>query len=81
MQGVVLQTYGVGNAPNNREDLISEFKNAMDHGVIILNCTQCIRGPVMDSYATGRVNIYFDVQCDIMASNDFTVRDLSSLAM
>ncbi|KXJ29966.1 L-asparaginase [Exaiptasia diaphana] len=54
MQGVVLQTYGSGNAPNNRDDIISEFKKATERGVIIVNCTQCIRGVVVDDYATGR---------------------------
>ncbi|EDO48620.1 predicted protein [Nematostella vectensis] len=57
MQGVVLQTYGAGNAPNNRSDLINEIKQATDRGVIIVNCTQCIHGPVVDAYATGRTLI------------------------
>lgn len=55
MQGVVLQTYGAGNAPNNRDDLIVEIKKASERGVIIVNCTQCIHGSVVDAYATGRV--------------------------
>lgn len=55
MLGVVLQTYGTGNAPNNRDDLISEIKKATGRGVLIINCTQCLRGPVVDDYATGKV--------------------------
>ena len=55
MLGVVLQTYGSGNAPNNRDDLISEIKNATRRGVLIINCTQCLHGPVVDQYATGKV--------------------------
>ena len=55
MLGVVLQTYGCGNAPNNREDIISEIKKATHRGVLIVNCTQCLHGPVVDQYATGKV--------------------------
>ena len=56
MLGVVLQTYGTGNAPNNRDDLITEIKKATHHGVLIINCTQCLHGPVVDQYATGKVS-------------------------
>ncbi|KAM4540236.1 60 kDa lysophospholipase [Fundulus diaphanus] len=55
MQGVVLETYGSGNAPNNRPDLLEEFSKAIESGVIIVNCTQCLRGTVSVSYATGKV--------------------------
>jgi len=57
MLGVVLQTYGSGNAPNNRDDLISEIKKATRRGVLIINCTQCLHGPVVDQYATGKVRV------------------------
>lgn len=56
MQGVVLETYGSGNAPDNRADLLEELKKATDAGVIIINCTQCLRGTVSTSYATGKVS-------------------------
>ncbi|XP_028422187.1 60 kDa lysophospholipase isoform X2 [Perca flavescens] len=55
MEGVVLETYGSGNAPDNRKDLLDELKEATDRGVIIMNCTQCLRGTVSASYATGTV--------------------------
>lgn len=55
MQGVVLQTYGSGNAPDNRPDLINILKEAIDIGVIIINITQCTKGCVSASYATGKV--------------------------
>lgn len=56
MEGVVLETYGSGNAPDNRPDLLEELKKATDAGVIIINCTQCLRGTVSMSYATGKVS-------------------------
>lgn len=55
MEGVVLETYGSGNAPDNRPDLLEELKKATDAGVIIINCTQCLKGTVSTSYATGKV--------------------------
>ncbi|KAL3049158.1 hypothetical protein OYC64_008603 [Pagothenia borchgrevinki] len=55
MEGVVLETYGSGNAPDNRPHLLAVLKKATDNGVIIINCTQCLRGTVSASYATGKV--------------------------
>ncbi|XP_053144626.1 60 kDa lysophospholipase isoform X2 [Hemicordylus capensis] len=54
MEGIVLETYGSGNAPNNRPDLLDELKKATDRDVVILNCTQCLRGTVSSLYATGK---------------------------
>ncbi|KAL2095470.1 hypothetical protein ACEWY4_010189 [Coilia grayii] len=54
MEGIVLETYGSGNAPDSRTDLLSEFRKATERGVIIINCTQCLRGSVTTSYATGK---------------------------
>ncbi|CAL1527575.1 unnamed protein product, partial [Lymnaea stagnalis] len=53
VQGVVLQTYGAGNAPNNRPDLLQLLKEACNWGVLIVNITQCSRGNVSSVYATG----------------------------
>lgn len=55
MQGVVLQTFGSGNVPSNRKDLIEELKKANERGVIIVNCTQCTSGSVSEIYAAGQV--------------------------
>ena len=53
MRGLILETYGVGNAPEDR-DLVATLKAANDRGVIIVNCTQCLKGTVnMEDYATG----------------------------
>ncbi|XP_068016336.1 60 kDa lysophospholipase isoform X2 [Melanerpes formicivorus] len=54
IEGIVLETYGSGNAPNNREDLLEELKKAAERKVVILNCTQCLRGAVKTVYATGQ---------------------------
>uniref|UniRef100_A0A5K3FDJ8 asparaginase n=1 Tax=Mesocestoides corti TaxID=53468 RepID=A0A5K3FDJ8_MESCO len=54
--GVILQTYGAGNVPAKRLDLLDIFKEATEkHGIIILNITQCWRGSIQAKYSTGAV--------------------------
>lgn len=53
VKALILQSYGVGNAPQN-DALLSVLKRGIDNGITILNCTQCFKGRVdMDGYATG----------------------------
>ncbi|PSN33687.1 hypothetical protein C0J52_20898 [Blattella germanica] len=54
-EGIVLQTYGAGNIPSNRDDITQALKSATDRGVLIVNCTQCIEGSVSAVYETGMV--------------------------
>ncbi|XP_033733849.1 L-asparaginase-like [Pecten maximus] len=54
MQGVVLQSYGAGNAPDNCPGILRAIKEAIKREVIIVNITQCTRGFVDASYATGK---------------------------
>lgn len=56
LEGLVLETFGAGNAPNARhkEDLLGTLRRATDRGVVIVNVTQCLKGGVMPSYASGR---------------------------
>ncbi len=54
VDGIILRTYGVGNAPVNNLELLSEIKQAHEQGVVIVNCTQCYQGQVdMKGYETG----------------------------
>ncbi len=56
IQGLVLMTYGMGNAQSDNPNLLKVLKHYSDQGLIIVNCTQCYRGSVdMTSYETGRV--------------------------
>lgn len=55
VRGVVLETYGSGNAPSRDADLLTVLREASERGVVIVNVTQCLRGGVrMGDYATGR---------------------------
>lgn len=54
IRGLVLMTYGMGNAPCNDKTLLSQLRKASDQGVVIVNCTQCYKGSVdMSGYETG----------------------------
>ena len=54
LRGLILETYGAGNAQNNDPLFLELLKKACDRGVIIVNCTQCQQGRVeMSQYATG----------------------------
>lgn len=54
VKALILLSYGVGNAPQNKA-MLAAFKSAKERGVIILNCTQCLRGKVnMTGYANGQ---------------------------
>ena len=54
VQGVVLETYGTGNAPT-AEWFISTLQGAISRGVAVVNITQCQGGAVaMHLYETGR---------------------------
>jgi len=53
IKGLVLETYGIGNGPQDPE-LIKALQTASELGIVIINCTQCIKGSVnMEDYATG----------------------------
>ncbi|XP_023932689.1 L-asparaginase-like isoform X2 [Lingula anatina] len=54
LKGMVLESYGAGNAPDSREDLMQVFSEARERGVLLLNITQCHRGSVSPGYATGQ---------------------------
>ena len=54
VQGLVLETYGAGNAPAHDRALLEVLRAACTRGVVIVNCTQCLHGRVdMSGYATG----------------------------
>ena len=55
LQGVVIEAYGVGNAPSNDQDFLNVIKAATDRGVVVVVCTQCNQGVVdLSGYEAGR---------------------------
>jgi L-asparaginase len=56
LEGLILEAYGVGNAPVRDRALIEAITEATGRGVVIVDCTQCIEGTVdLRGYATGSI--------------------------
>lgn len=54
LKGLVLETFGVGNAPSNNKDLVEALSEGNGRGVVIVNVTQCFSGTVnQGGYETG----------------------------
>ncbi|KAF9514450.1 hypothetical protein BS47DRAFT_1392411 [Hydnum rufescens UP504] len=53
IQGVILQSFGAGNAPQ-RKDLMDVIKEACDRGIVVVAISQCSKGSVTATYAAGR---------------------------
>lgn len=54
LQGLVLETYGSGNGPANDPAFLAALAEASARGVVVVNCTQCLRGRVdQAAYAAG----------------------------
>jgi lysophospholipase len=67
IRGVVLETFGAGNAPQ-RGDVMEALKEACDRGVVVVAITQCTKGSVSDAYQTGRSLL----QAGIVPGGDMT---------
>ena len=53
-QGLIIQTYGTGNAPVANHGLVKALGEACERGLVVVNCSQCLHGQViMSQYATG----------------------------
>ena len=69
VKALILRSYGVGNAPQDKQ-LLDTLKQANDNGIIIVNCSQCIKGKVnMGGYATGSALS----RCGIVSGQDMTL--------
>ena len=54
LKGIVLETYGAGNSPNEKW-ILDIIKEAVDKGIIVVNVTQCTSGAVdMMRYESGK---------------------------
>ncbi|KAL9054053.1 MAG: hypothetical protein Q9162_004382 [Coniocarpon cinnabarinum] len=52
LRGLVLETFGAGNAPNGKDGAIMrELAAAVQKGIVIVNVTQCLSGTVGPLYA------------------------------
>lgn len=69
VKALILRSYGVGNAPQDKK-LLACLKKARDNGIVVINCSQCIKGKVnMDGYATGSALS----RCGVIGGADMTL--------
>jgi len=54
LEGLVLETYGMGNGPDQRPELLAALEAGTRRGIVIVNVSQCERGAVRPSYASGK---------------------------
>lgn len=52
IKGIVMRTYGAGNAPTN-DEFIDTIRAAVNNGLTIVNVTQCVNGGVNTRYEAG----------------------------
>ena len=77
LKGVVLETFGAGNAPSDKW-LYRELKSAVDRGIIIVNKTQCNTGSVeMGLYAVS-LNL---MKAGVLSGYDITTEALLTKMM
>ncbi|HQE92093.1 MAG TPA: asparaginase [Anaerolineae bacterium] len=54
VKGLILETYGIGNGPTDNRAFMAALEDAVARGVVIVDCTQCLKGTVdLESYTTG----------------------------
>jgi L-asparaginase len=69
VKALIIRSYGVGNAPQNQA-MLDCLKQANDNGIVIVNCSQCIKGKVnMKGYATGNALS----KIGVISGNDMTL--------
>ncbi len=69
LRGLILETYGAGNAQNNDPQFLKLLENACKQGTVIINCSQCQQGKVeMGQYATS----YALKQAGLISGHDMT---------
>ncbi|WP_285165083.1 asparaginase [Shewanella goraebulensis] len=69
VKALILLTFGVGNAPQDKA-LLDTLKQADERGIVIVNLTQCFQGKVnMGGYATGNAL----EQAGVISGSDMTI--------
>lgn len=55
LKALIVESYGVGNGPSTAPSFLRELKSAADDGIVLVSCSQCMRGCVAQTeYETGR---------------------------
>lgn len=54
LRGLIIHTYGAGNAPDADDALVGALARGIERGIVVLNISQCVHGRVAQkAYASG----------------------------
>jgi L-asparaginase len=68
LEGLVLEAYGAGNGPTSTPGFLDVLRQAHDRGVVVVACTQCLRGSVdLTAYASSLAS------AGVVSGRDMTV--------
>ena len=69
LEGLVLECYGLGTAPDRDDDLMGAIREAVDGGVVTVAISQCLEGSVsLRTYAAGSAL----ADCGVISGFDMT---------
>lgn len=69
VKALIIRSYGVGNAPQDKA-LLDCLSQAHNEGIVIINSSQCLKGTVdMGGYATGSALSH----CGVISAKDMTL--------
>lgn len=69
VKGMVLLLYGCGNAPAKKSSFLKNLKALVDHGCVVVACSQCVKGTVvLEKYAVGKAF----AECGVVSAWDMT---------
>jgi len=55
LKALVLEMYGTGNGPSNKQSLLAAIEMATKKGIVVVAISQCLKGGVsLDTYSMGR---------------------------
>ena len=77
LRGVVLETFGAGNAPSH-EWLYRRLRSAVDNGLVIVNKTQCNTGSVAMGHYAVSINL---LKAGVVSGYDITTEALLTKMM
>eukprot|EP00930_Biecheleria_cincta_P094528 TRINITY_DN8571_c0_g1_i1.p1 TRINITY_DN8571_c0_g1~~TRINITY_DN8571_c0_g1_i1.p1 ORF type:complete len:435 (-),score=42.13 TRINITY_DN8571_c0_g1_i1:153-1457(-) len=70
IRGMVLMSYGCGNAPARKASFISYLREMNSQGIVVVACSQCVEGSVsIEKYAVGTAL----AECGVISAGDMTV--------
>lgn len=62
LEGLILETYGVGTGPTNDKGFLEALRSACDRGVVVVSCSQCRHGAIsQQDYVTSSALKYAGV--------------------